>query len=180
MRIETERLILRQFEPTDADDLFALCSDPDVVRFVDVGEPLPRDRCELWIARSLANYASRGYGAAAVIDRSSGRFIGYAGIVFAPDRDEPEIIYAFEKAAWGCGFASELVPPLVRFGLVDCRLPLLLATIAAGNAPSRRVAEKCGFRLRELEQDSEGCSTAVYEITAADLGDSCAAGVERS
>ena len=170
MRIETERLIVRQFETTDADDLFALCSDPEVVRYVDVGEPLPRDKCELWIARSLANYSARGYGAAAVIERSSGRFIGYAGIVFAPDRDEPEIIYAFEKAAWGCGFASELVPPLVRFGLIDCALPLLLATIAGENTPSRRVAEKSGFRLREMEQDSNGSSTAVYEITAADLG----------
>lgn len=171
MRIDTERLVVRQFGSSDVDELHAVCSDPEVVRFVDVGEPLPRDQCELWIERSLANYESRGYGAAAVIERESGRFIGYAGIVHAPDRTEPEIIYAFEKAAWGRGLASELVPPLVHFGLVDCRLPLLLATIAAENTPSRRVVEKCGFRLRELEANADGSATAVYEITAFDLSE---------
>lgn len=170
MRIDTERLVVRQFESSDVDALHAVCSDPEVVRFVDVGEPLSRDQCELWIERSLANYESRGYGAAAVIERATGAFIGYAGIVYAPDRTEPEIIYAFEKAAWGRGLASELVPSLVRFGLVDCGLPLLLATIAGENTPSRRVVEKCGFRLRELEANSDGSTTVVYEITASDLG----------
>lgn len=169
MRIDTERLTVRQFESSDVDLLHAVCSDPEVVRFVDVGKPLPRDQCELWIERSLANYESRGYGAAAIVERESGAFIGYAGIVHAPDRTEPEIIYAFEKAAWGRGLASELVPPLVRFGLIDCRLPLLLATIAERNTPSRRVVEKCGFRLRELEENADGSFTAVYEITASDL-----------
>ena len=164
MRIDTERLVVRQFESSDVDALHAVCSDPEVVRFVDVGEPLSRDQCELWIERSLANYESRGYGAAAVIERATGAFIGYAGIVYAPDRTEPEIIYAFEKAAWGRGLASELVPPLVRFGLIDCGLPLLLATIAGENTPSRRVVEKCGFRLRELEANPDGSTTAVYEI----------------
>ena len=170
MRIDTERMVVRELEASDVDALHAVCSDPDVVRYVDVGEPLARDQCELWIERSIANYGSRGYGAAAVIERSSGRFIGYAGIVHAPDRTEPEIIYAFEKAAWGRRLASELAPPLVRFGLIDCRLPLLLATIAAENAPSRRVVEKCGFRLREMEANSDGSTTAVFEITASDLG----------
>lgn len=57
---ETERLVVRRLRPDDLDDFAALCGDPEVVRYMDDGEPLSRERTKEWIDGSLANYEGRG------------------------------------------------------------------------------------------------------------------------
>ena len=41
--LRTERLVLRRFTGADADNLFDLDGDPEVMRFLTGGKPTPRD-----------------------------------------------------------------------------------------------------------------------------------------
>ncbi|WP_083567215.1 GNAT family N-acetyltransferase [Hyphomicrobium sp. CS1GBMeth3] len=117
---------------------------PDVVRFTDDGKPLGRDLTELWIVRSRQNVEKFGYGTGALIERSSGRFIGWAG--FARPEDAPEeIIYGFEKCAWGNGYGTEIVAGLVRFAFEKLNCSELRATAYPENVVSHHVLRKLGF-----------------------------------
>lgn len=159
---ETPRLIVRHLQPGDADDMYAIYGDPAVVRWVDDGEPLSHELCAKWIDVSMNNYATKGFGASAVIERATGLFIGCCGIVYAPDRTEPEIIYAFRRTHWGQGFASEVVPAMLAYGFSHCGLNEIYATIAPENLASARVLTKAGMIWLRNEVESDDSITAFY------------------
>ena len=159
---ETPRLVIRQLQPDDVDDMFTLYGDPEVVRWVDDGQPLSRELCAQWIEVSYNNYRTKGFGASAVIERATGVFIGCCGIVYAPGSSLPEIIYAFLPTHWGQGFASEVVPAMLYYGFTACHLPTIYATIFPENQASARVLIKAGMSWLRNEIEADGTVIAVY------------------
>ena len=164
IRFETSRLQVRYLISDDLDAMFAVFSNPDVTKWMGDGSPLSRENCERWITVSHNNYANRGFGALAVIEKSTNAFIGVSGIVYDPERGEPEIIYAFDPGCWGKGYASELVPAMLAYGLDYCGLTYILATIAPENLASRKIVEKAGMNLEGEETDTDGLGTLIYRI----------------
>jgi RimJ/RimL family protein N-acetyltransferase len=151
--VETPRLTIRPFVLSDAATLVAVFSDPDVARHVGDGEPLSLEAARLWVTRSGENLKRHGYGTGAVIARSSGQLIGWAG--FARPRDGPEqIIYGLTVANWGQGLGNEIVKALL--GVADGRgIATVLATVDRANAKSIRLLQKLGFRLRERDHGGD-------------------------
>lgn len=161
---ETQRLLIRHLELTDTDSMFAIFSLPEVTKWMGDGSPLTRELCGKWIEVSQKNYVTKGFGASAVIEKSTGEFIGCSGIVYDSERQEPEIIYAFQPNTWGKGYASELVPAMLNYGLTQCGLTYILATIAEPNKASAHIVEKTGMKFIREEPDSDGHATLVYRI----------------
>ena len=160
---ETARLLVRHLQPGDLDAMVAIFSDPIVTRWAGDGSPLSREQCERWIEISQRNYETKGFGASAVVGRASGAMIGLCGIVYAPGSSEPEIIYMFGQPWWGQGYASEVVPPMLRYGIEQCGLPRVMATIAPENTASQHVAAKAGMRFeREIIDPDDGLPARVY------------------
>jgi ribosomal-protein-alanine N-acetyltransferase len=161
---ETNHLLIRQLVSDDLDSMFGIFSDSSVTRWMGDGGPLTREQCEKWIEVSLRNYETKGFGASAVIEKSTGEFIGCSGIVYDSARQEPEIIYAFHPNAWGKGHASELVPAMLMYGLTCCKLDHILATIDIENKASQHIVQKAGMKLVDEEHESDGLITLVYRI----------------
>ncbi len=162
----TPRLTVRQFTPADVDDLQAICGDRRVMRYVGDGMILPRQRCAEWIDESLADYTARGYGAWALVIEGEPGLAGYAGIVSARRRADPEIIYALRPGLWGRGLASELVPALLDHGFGSCGLPRLIASVRPENQASLRVVEKAGMHCAGEELAAEGILMLIYAVDA--------------
>ncbi|PLP60404.1 hypothetical protein CYK37_04480 [Mesorhizobium loti] len=145
--VETARLTIRPFEPADAAIFVSIFSDPDVARHVGDGEPLSPGDAELWVIRSGENLKRHGYGTGAVIARSTGQLIGWAGFA-RPKDDHEQVIYGLTAANWGRGFGDEIVRALVgvaeKHGIETVR-----ATVDRANTKSIRLLEKHGFRLRD-------------------------------
>jgi RimJ/RimL family protein N-acetyltransferase len=80
--LETERLILRRFTADDVDDFAGLDGDPEVMRFMTGGRATPREEIENdFLPRFLVYYERfGGYGFWAVIEKSSGEFLGLRAI----------------------------------------------------------------------------------------------------
>ena len=161
---ETQRLLIRHLEMTDVDAMFRIFSLPEVTKWMGDGEPLSQELCGKWIEISQKNYTTKGFGASAVIEKASGEFIGCSGIVYDSERQEPEIIYAFRPSAWGKGYASELVPAMLKYGLTECGLTYILATIAEANKASAHIVEKAGMQFVAEEPNPDGHITLVYRI----------------
>lgn len=144
MFLRTERLLFRPFAAGDLEPLFRIVADPEVVRYTDDGGPLDWATTRLWIERSRENVARHGYGTGAVIELATGRLIGWAGFA-RPEGAPEEMIYGFERPAWGRGYGSEIATALVPFAFEDLGLSSLRATVHPDNAASRHILRKLGF-----------------------------------
>jgi len=147
--LETERLILRRLTDADVENVFALDSDPAVMRFINGGKPTPREVIETeTLPRLLDDYGrADGYGLWAAIEKSTCEFIGWLSL--RPDEGDLENVelgYRLRQSAWGKGYATEGSQALVDKGFSDLGAQRIFATTMTVNAASRRVMEKVGLK----------------------------------
>lgn len=162
--LQTERLLLRQFEPGDDEHLHAITGDPDVMRFVGDLKPFSPQQTRAMVEDGIAHYEQRGYGEYAIICKATGQLIGYGGFAILPERAYPEIDYIFRPDHWGQGFASELARELVRYAFGELGFEVLGASFDPHNHPSMRVAAKAGFQFARAGLDEHGLPTIYYEL----------------
>jgi [ribosomal protein S5]-alanine N-acetyltransferase len=150
--LETERLALREWEPGDADALFELMGDAEVMRYVDVGKPWEDvGRVRGWIGRLNESYRTRGFSRWAVVERDGGLAVGSCGFAPLPWSGEIDFGYMFRRDRWGRGYASEVTPAVLRHGFERYGFKEVVASVAPENAASRRVLLKLGFVYRGNE-----------------------------
>jgi len=149
--LETQRLVLRRFTRADVDNLVSLDADPDVMHFITGGVPTPREEIEQGVLPAFLDYYRRyrGYGFWAVIEKSSGDFLGW--FHFRPRKEsvpgEVELGYRLRRSAWGKGYATEGSCALIRKGFTELGVQRVVAEAMAVNLASRRVMEKAGLTL---------------------------------
>ncbi|MFE9121898.1 GNAT family N-acetyltransferase [Streptomyces sp. NPDC007172] len=147
--LETDRLVLRAFTESDADELFALDNDRDVMRFINGGRPTSREvirtRTMPRLLRDYPCFGTRGYWAAQ--EKDTGVFLGW--FEFRPlDAHSPAVVelgYRLNRAAWGRGYATEGSRALIGKGFTALGVSRVTANTMAVNAGSRRVMEKAGL-----------------------------------
>lgn len=155
MIIETERLILRPWEETEADTLFKYASDPEIGPIA--GWP-PHTSVEnsLGIIRTIFS-APETY---AVVLKDTGEPVGSCGIMFADGLHsaamkpgEAEIGYWIGKPYWGQGFIPEAVNALLSRCFNELALDAVWCGYYEGNSKSKRVCEKSGFKFHHTNRD---------------------------
>ena len=186
--LETDRLILRRFTEADAEHLFDLDNDPEVMRYINRGVPTPFIVIKGKILPRFLDYDERlpAYGFFAAIENTSHAFLGW--FVFrstTDDHRQVELGYRFRKAVWGKGFATEGARALIERGFVEMGVERVVATTYQDNLASRRVMEKLGMTLtRTFRMTSEDLSNAdtSYQDAAAEPwdGDDVEYALERS
>ncbi|MBA3871253.1 MAG: GNAT family N-acetyltransferase [Anaerolineae bacterium] len=165
---ETERLLVRHLQVDDVDNLYTVISDAELMRYMGDGQPLSRELTAKWVEVSINNYATKGYGCSAVIDKHDEAFIGFCGLVrseFAEPPDAAELIYALRKPYWGQGLATEVAGAMLKYGKQSCHLKRIIATIDPSNTASIQVASKIGFHHMTTVSDSDGLPTPIYELS---------------
>ena len=169
--LQTERLTLTAHTIDDVADSTAMWADPDVVRYIG-GKPATPEEVWARVCRYAGHWQLVGYGYFAVRERSSGRFVGEAGLADfrraiepAFDAGVPEVGWALATWAHGRGFATEAVRAVL--GWADTRFACTVCIIDPPNTRSVRVAVKCGFRERH-RATYRGEETVVYERTRDD------------
>jgi len=147
--LETERLVLRGFTPDDVDGLVALDSDPEVMRFINGGEPAdPALIRTQTLPRLLHDYpvlGTRGYWAAE--EKAARTFLGWFELRPLEEHSAAvvELGYRLHRAAWGKGYATEGCRALVATAFTGLGVERITANTMAVNTGSRRVMEKLGM-----------------------------------
>ncbi len=163
MRIETDRLVLREFVPSDWPAIEAYQRDERYWRFYERG-PDAVDRREL-LDRLIAaqDEEPRRTYQLAVTMKESGRLIGNSGARLCRLADfgasassfEADIGYELDPSFWGRGLATEGARALVDFAFRELGVHRVWAYCLAANEPSWRLLERLGLtregRLRENE-----------------------------
>ncbi len=161
--IETERLHLRLFRPTDLDDHHRLVyGDAEVMRYIADGRPRSRDETRSLILSFMDYRQSRPYTIWAVERRADGAFIGHCGLIHIRKGTEVEIAYAFGKSYWGQGYATEAAYAAMRYGFEQANLPQLIALAYPQNIASQRVMQKLGMTCAGESDHYHGLRLVLY------------------
>ncbi|HWA61735.1 MAG TPA: GNAT family N-acetyltransferase [Caulobacteraceae bacterium] len=149
--LTTARLRLAPHTLDDFADSAALWADERVTRFIG-GRPSTSEEAWARLLRYVGHWSLLGFGYWAVREAASGRFVGEIGFsdfrreMDLPFRDVPEVGWALSPDAQGQGFATEAVQAALAWGAEHFGSPRAWCMIDAENAPSLRVAERCGFK----------------------------------
>jgi ribosomal-protein-alanine N-acetyltransferase len=147
--IQTERLVLRRWSPSDREPFAALNADPVVMEHFPA--MLSREESDAFVDRIEAHFDRHGYGLWAL--EAGGAFLGYTGLAWAeglPFSPCLEVGWRLATPAWGHGYATEAARAALEVGLEQ--VDSVVSFTAVVNERSWRVMERLGMR-RESEFD---------------------------
>lgn len=149
------RLRFRLMDEQDADLLFDLDQDPEVMHFMTGGKPTPRDEITDYFIPRMLDFTDpeSGCGIWAAISRDSDEFLGWILVReygFGNDYLEPdnlELGWRFKRHCWGKGIATEAAGAVL--GSLKQRPEILrfCAIADRANVASTRVMEKLGMQF---------------------------------
>jgi len=147
--LETPRLMLRGHRREDFDAVAAMWGDMEVARHIS-GKPSTREESWARMLRYGGLWNLVGFGYWAVEEKASGRFAGEVGLgVFQREiepsyGDAPEAGWVLSPWCHGKGYATEAMRAALAWS--DANLAReTICIVAPENAPSIRIAEKCGY-----------------------------------
>lgn len=154
MKLTTERLILRPWSESDAEDLFEFASDERVGPAAGWHAHTSVENSREIIREVLS--ADETYAVCLKTDNraigSAGLMIGAASNLCAGD-EEAEIGYWVGVPFWGQGIIPEAVNELLRRGFEELGLQRVWCGYFDGNVKSKRVQEKCGFKYHHTNEN---------------------------
>lgn len=144
--LETERLILRLPRAEDFDDYAELQADEEASRYI--GGPLSRPEAWRKFLQMPGAWVIQGFAMFAVIEKSSGQWLGHLGPWFPEGWPGTEVGWAFKRAAWGKGYAIEAAAPAIDWAFEQLGWSEMIHSIQPGNAASIKLAERLGSHHR--------------------------------
>lgn len=142
--IETDRLILRVPRAEDFEGYAELLADEEACRFI--GGHMPRAAAWRKFLQQPGAWLVQGFGMFSVVEKSSGDWLGQLG----PWRPEGwpgnEVGWAFRRAAWGCGYATEAAVAAIDWAFDQLHWRDIIHCIHPDNHPSQALAKRLGSR----------------------------------
>jgi ribosomal-protein-alanine N-acetyltransferase len=148
-RLETDRLLLRGWEPTDVEAVFAYASDPEVTRFVSWDQHRSLADSRIFLDGFVAeHYAAQEVDYCFCLLSDPAVAIGGLGVYWSSRPHKTmELGYVLRRSAWGNGFVPEAARRLICYAFETTDAARIFAPIFAQNAGSRRAAEKMGLKF---------------------------------
>lgn len=151
--IQTERLVLRSWQPSDLAPFADMHADADVMS--DLGGPISAEASRTKFEQYSSSYQTFGYSRWCVLDRQN-RFIGYVGIVHRgtdqPLGEHDEIGWRLRKEFWGQGFATEAAEATLIDAFQRLKLRDILSYTSHDNLRSQSVMKRLSLvRAADLD-----------------------------
>jgi len=144
--LTTNRLQLRQIQPTDAEALFATFSDEETMQFYGHEPHRSLDDMRQSIEQTQARYARREAIRWGITLKGEGQVIGSCSFRhFDPDFRRAETGYELNRAFWGRGIMTEAMSAILTYGFAELGLHRVEAIIDIVNERSKSLLLKLGF-----------------------------------
>lgn len=150
--IESERLIIRDWQESDTNELYAMCLDPELQRsgigfYNSINERLKTIR--LWRGQNEMK---------AIVSKADSALTGLIGLCDMNRYSRyKELEFAIAASHRNKGYATEALRCMLAFGFGELNLSVIAAWVRSFNDRSVRVLEKCAFsyegRLRKHARD---------------------------
>lgn len=165
MRLDTERLYLREMTEKDFDDLYEILGNKENMKYYsfDFDEKIVMN----WIVKSIEMYRVFGFGLWAVVLKENGKMIGDCGITMQNinGRIKPEIGYHINLKYHNQGYAKEAAKKCRDWGFENTPFGALYSYMTKDNVASSATAKSCGMKHIEDYIDKDNVEISVYSIT---------------
>jgi [ribosomal protein S5]-alanine N-acetyltransferase len=177
IKLETKRLILRDYVISDLEDVHKWMSDSEVMHYLDWKTCCIEDtRKDLIGTISEINKPNRKIYFFAIIEKETQKHVGGAGFSIRKKQCNSGIAefgYFLLKEYWGKGIAVEAVLKIIEFGFTELSLHKLSASCDKENKASEKVMQKCGLiKEGELRKEkfhrNKWCDRLQYSILIKD------------
>lgn len=154
MLLETERLILRQWQESDILPFIEMNQDPEVMKYFPA--MLSADETRNLVTRFKLHFREHGFGLFAVELKSEKKFIGFVGLSIptfeAHFTPAVEIGWRLSSKHFGKGYATEAAKKVLEFACDQLKLEEVVSFTAIVNKPSINVMQKIGM-ARDAKDD---------------------------
>ena len=153
MELETERLLIREFKPSDHDSIHEYAGNPEVLKYMPF-EPNTPEQSKGFLEQAMSKQynENRTDFELAIVLKKENKLIGGCRIN-KETNIQAHIGYMINQEYWGFGYATEVAKALVAYGFSELDVHRVYATCVPDNVASLRVLEKAGLvlegRLRE-------------------------------
>jgi len=152
--LETDRLILRELQLSDAEGFFAMDSNPKVHEYL-WNKPVQTIEETIEVIEFVRKqYLENGIGRFAIISKETDEFIGWAGLKHNTEAVNNKINfydigYRLDEKFWGKGYASEASMAWLNYAFETMNLKTLEAAAHTENVASNRILQKIGMQMTE-------------------------------
>lgn len=161
--LQTERLVLRVFDPNDAVDVYAYAKNPNVGLMAGWQPHQSIEDSRDWIFQTLKDGNTW-----AIVEKKTGRVAGSITLRTDAARQVDramELGYALGEDYWGNGYATEACREVMRYAFHEKECTVLSVSHFPQNASSKRVIKKLGF----FPEGAMRCAYTMPDGTLRDL-----------
>jgi ribosomal-protein-alanine N-acetyltransferase len=149
---QSDRLYVRNLIPSDAEGIFELDTDPLVMKYLGGVTMTSLTKAREVVKNIIWQYTEFGMGRWAIIDRSTGEFIGWTGI--KRERNLREFVYydlgyRLKSKFWNQGIATETALFSIYHGFNTLGLKKIHAATHEKHKTSQKVLLKCGLQKQD-------------------------------
>jgi len=154
---KTPRLIVRQYTIEDADKMFLLNGDDEVMRHIR--KTMNKEDSDKFLQQNIEFYINNPkLGRWAVDEKESKNFVGSFALIPLPFEDEKhkmQLGYSLLPTEWGKGYATELTAIGRDYFFQHHPFDELHGITTIANIPSQKVLLKCGFVENGTKEEKE-------------------------
>lgn len=163
-QLETKRLILRQMRPADAEAIFRLYGDEEVMRYRDVLAFTRLEEAQHFLEGVRARYEQGEETHWAITLKGEEQLVGSCGYSWHLGPHFGALGYDLARRYWKQGIMTEAVGALLRFGFEVRHLHRIEARVRRGNEASTRLLRRLGFQDEGLLRESLFLNHAFYDV----------------
>ena len=163
--IETPRLLLRPFQPTDNDAAFTWFGDPVVMKFTVTGPDKSIEETQRRLAHFDEHQRTHGFSKWIILGADSATAIGDSGLLVMEEYGWIDLGFRLARQHWGKGLATEAARAWVHVAFDELHIQRLGAFVHPENIASIRVLDKLGFHA-ERRDTVMGMDSIVFSLDA--------------
>ena len=159
----TEHLMLRRYRLDDVEQLYeSLGTDPEMNKYSGWNPYATPEMTRETVQRFIDSYSDE-HSYSWVMDAYGDDVVAGTIGAYDYDNDQIEVGFSVGRAWQGRGFATEALKKVLEYLTENEKICCVTAWCAAENTGSRRVLEKSGMKLVNIEKDALAVGDRVYD-----------------
>lgn len=151
LTLQTPHLTLRKLEISDAENIFAYASDPQVAIYTSWAAHQSIDETYKYLNDFVFKLYRSGKGMDwGIVEKESGKLIGTCGLYVSPEHRRGTLGYALNRDYWGQGLITEAAKAAITFGFHVMQLQRIQSVCDVEHLASARVLEKAGMQFEGI------------------------------
>ncbi len=149
--LETERLILREFNLTDVQFIIQLLNSEGWIKFIGDRNIKTEEQAKEYLLNGpIKSYHENGFGLSLVELKSNSESIGMCGLIKREGLDHPDIGFAFLPEFSGKGYAVEIAKEVMNYAKKELKLSCVMAITLPNNTTSIKLLKKIGLNFDKI------------------------------